>query len=742
MVKRSLRSVSPPRRSSRTRRKPVTTYDDAARTVVDEEAAAAAAAASKTTRRESSVPPRRRRRQKDDAEEEEASVGSNREKEEVTVSDEESDGSNSSAEEEEEDSEAEEEEETVVKQRGRGRRSSKSPPEPAKARKIQVVQKSKKQQRLESSSNKKRKATDVIVTGKKKTTTTTRGSVQNALAALSKKVLDPEETPTTSLVAALLQAYKLDDAGNKNNNNNKGGGRRRRQHQNHRLTGGGKETIYTAQLQSIARRVLQQHDVDPNKAQIDLYNLLFRSVGGSFETNLDAETVVLDDLTNDDWANYITAVLEQMEERDMKEVLLCADPLGAAHEAAAESSSNSHQHHPSNPNAHTNTTTTTKTPVGVREYRKIYEEFWYVLGTTALTEVVAPSQQRRSSLSAGGRNNKKKRKTVSSDDDSSAAEGESDDDEPSSPAKSSSRFQVELARNILSRLVEIVAVGQPDIRAAATTAVYRLAVAMLEHTVELRNKLTVAERQLTVAKKHTNKKKSRGGSGGKADALKGQVDMWKRVIADLEEMVKGTVIGVFMRRYRDSNKHIRAGSLSVLSEFTLIRPDMFIAGCYLKYFGWLLSDKDECVREAAILGLLAPFRQASLCMNADDDDDDDSGGGGNDDSGPGRMDISGMKNVIDKFLPRLADCSIDASVRVQEKAMELLLVLSREGYMDTLENDELWQQINLRALAEDTSPTVRRDALLFVMEQLEVFDAGSATTEARILSQINSIAQW
>jgi cohesin complex subunit SA-1/2 len=81
-----------------------------------------------------------------------------------------------------------------------------------------------------------------------------------------------------------------------------------------------------------------------------------------------------------------------------------------------------------------------------------------------------------------------------------------------------------------------------------------------------------------------------------------------------------------------------------------------------------------------------------------------------------------VENVIRKFLPRLADCTIDVDVSVQEKAIALFLRLDRANFLEDFEDDALWAQINNRALMSDTSYAVRRDALQFVVDQLEAFD--------------------
>jgi cohesin complex subunit SA-1/2 len=336
--------------------------------------------------------------------------------------------------------------------------------------------------------------------------------------------------------------------------------------------------------------------------------------------------------------------------------------------------------------------------VAAQEYRKIFEEFWYQLGTVAMSGTIVSAS-----------------KDDAADDDSDSENEESDE------KKSSARFQVELVRDILSRLIEIMQVGLPDIRAAVCTAVYRLSVSVLEKTVELKQSMETAQRQLHVA---MHSKSSR-----KADALQNQIESWKRTLADLEAIATETVVGsVFLRRYRDVHPQIRASSVKALSQFTLIRPDLFLASTYLKYFGWLLSDKDAVVREAAISALLAPFRAVAERS-------------GKSHTGI-TIDLENMNSVLGKFLGRLADCVLDVDMKVQESAMQLLLVLLRKDLFDEVENDRIWEQINMRSIDPNTTPAVRRDALYFVIEQLEAFDNGSVSSMGDAVERINALVDW
>lgn len=488
---------------------------------------------------------------------------------------------------------------------------------------------------------------------KKATAPRGRRGVQAALKALSKKVLDESETPANSLVAALLASSKPIDGIPSRSSSRK------------------TDSMYTPQLEGIARKLVRENGSNSNSLHTQLLNLLFRSVGGTVDTNLKEETD-LEELDDDEWDTVISDVVEAMQETD-SDALLCAIPTEK---------------------------------IGFQEYRTIYKEFWYRLGTVILTN----TQQQQSM------------------DDSD------DDDDIEETPFSSNRFQVEMVRELISRVADLVLVGQPDVRAGATIAIWQLASACMERSVELEQKLQVAARQA----------KSSSGQSRKLQALQHSMDSWKRHKAELEEIVQTSVFqGVFIHRYRDSNPYIRIDSLKFLSKLTLLRPDLFLENKFLKYFGWMASDKEALVRLAALQGLSAPFRHHKKSSK----------------QSPLQIDISSMEGVCNKFLNRIVDCTEDSQdIQVQEVAMDLLLNMLKEEFLDEWEDEHGWDQVNLKALDRNTSAKVRKDALYFILDQLDSFDTeedGDArstvsarssmshgVSEKKQVERIESIARW
>ena len=189
-----------------------------------------------------------------------------------------------------------------------------------------------------------------------------RKGLNNALLSLSKKVLDPEETAEESLVAALLSAYQVHSPFQKTR-------------RDFISTSTQPITVYTPRLESLATSIVSKHNDDPNVAQISLLNLLFRSVGGTVRTNLDPHECILEDMDNEEWGHVVTDLVDEMRHTPADHILFCADPNGAVHASAVEEN-----------NGFTHGVPITHGSLGVREYRKIFEEFWYVLADVALSE--------------------------------------------------------------------------------------------------------------------------------------------------------------------------------------------------------------------------------------------------------------------------------------------------------------------------------------------------------------------
>ena len=551
-----------------------------------------------------------------------------------------------------------------------------------------------------------------------------------ALSNLAKNTLEQGATPgVSSLVAGLLHAYRPSKA-----------------------TGEPLEDLseYTPNLTTLARKVIEVHNEhSPNQAQLALLNLVFRSVGGSLDTDLcmgldskeddemedphdddrsegegdgDNKEIILEDLDNDQWAQIVTDLVDELRHFPDNHILLCADPLGAVHQSLELKLSD--EERALSLNKLDGYDPKKGVSVGQAEYRKIYGEFWYILGRLALTEGGLATESQMEGYMP-------------------PAEFESQEAPVPPPVDSSGpvvRLDAELIRGLITRLLELTPVGQPDVRAGTCLAVFSMAHAILDQSSMLVKKMDVAQRQYEAAAKARKSPKNRGGD--KAESLKLRVDSLKRTIEDLEEVVLGPVIqGLFVNRYRDSNEHIRAMCLESLSRMTLQRPDLFLNDKYLKYFGWMMHDKFAVVRKAAYFGVLAPFEAIAKSKENEELTGYDSH------LMVDKIDLSMLDNVVAKFIATMSEAVMDVSVDVQEVAMKLMLALLNNGFLDEHEGDEIWDKVNARALAADAPPTVQKDSLYFILDQLEAFDDGGENTKAapnerKRAQQLDSIASY
>ena len=302
---------------------------------------------------------------------------------------------------------------------------------------------------------------------------------------------------------------------------------------------------------------------------------------------------------------------------------------------------------------------------------------------------------------------------VTLQDNTTTLTNNDNDDDATASSPSSSRFRVEFLKNILERLAEWVSVQVVDLRSIVADATYAMAVAMLEHTRQLQLNLKVAQRQLKNAKRnnlHTKKK-----------YYEQQIQSWERINQDLERIVIDTVLnGVFAYWYRDAEWTIRLSSMEALSSFVMTRPDLFFQSAQMKYFGWMLSDYNPSVRLASLQGLMKPLVSQ-----------------GNNEE----LDIERMSKLIDRFQKRIVECVLDVDSTVAENAMSLILELVKYDMLQNLD-DQSYTMVNNRALDPAGTPSLRKNALLFVLDQLEAFDDGPATSDSVAIVQLEKIVSW
>jgi hypothetical protein len=461
----------------------------------------------------------------------------------------------------------------------------------------------------------------------------------------------------------------------------------------------------------------QQHEDEDNDhdemnyIMIHLYNLIFCSVGGislfndGSNSNNDTTEVmiVLENMTDDDWTKHIDIIVEEMSDNTITHPFIIKTSTSSTTPTILPSFSST--------TILNNHLTGSSSNSSNLVFDNLYSEFWYQFTMKILTNYTLDSSKNSTDMNDDNTNN--------------------------------GRFHVEIIRQIVSRFMELVNIGVPDIRYAICIAIYQMGYAVLQYTVILQNKVNVAQRQYNVISKNkTNKQQKQ-----KSNALQNQIQLWDRTIMDCMEIVKEYIVtSVFTIRYKDVHPMIRALSLYTLCQYSICRSDVLLTSFYLKYFGWMMSDKSSMVRIAAIYGLMKPLY---LLQHENESNHTTM----NHSTMVHTNIVTNMTSVITKFLTRMVNCVIDIDTSVQEIAIQFVLLLLRHYYDDhishTLENDDnehIWTQINIRAIDPQTTPIVRKYALYVVLEQLDIptlsIDTPPQQSERDVVTHLYAIGKW
>jgi len=134
------------------------------------------------------------------------------------------------------------------------------------------------------------------------------------------------------------------------------------------------------------------------------------------------------------------------------------------------------------------------------------------------------------------------------------------------------------------------------LRLAASAAAYGVVSGIIERIQKLRTQLNSLHRQQSSG---TADPASKLGS-----ALVGRSATIAEHISLLEQLAAKIFRGVFVFRYRDSCPAVRELSVTALGEWATREPETYMRDSYVKYVGWMLSDKVSQVRKCALMVIL------------------------------------------------------------------------------------------------------------------------------------------
>ncbi|KAH8829165.1 hypothetical protein DL96DRAFT_1814433 [Flagelloscypha sp. PMI_526] len=189
-----------------------------------------------------------------------------------------------------------------------------------------------------------------------------------------------------------------------------------------------------------------------------------------------------------------------------------------------------------------------------------------------------------------------------------------------------------------------------------------------------------------VGRQREGDKKRKAGNktgGAKSKELELKANELREHRMKVAAMLKEFFNGVFIHRYRDTDGLIRADCVKALGAWLKKFPSEFLAGDYLRYIGWVLSDLTPTVRVEAVRALDGVYAQTEH--------------------------TNGLNHFTERFKSRLlqmAKGDTDLSIRVA--VIKVLSAIDEQSLLDDEERDEFC------SLVKDSEARVRNAIAPFV----------------------------
>jgi hypothetical protein len=154
----------------------------------------------------------------------------------------------------------------------------------------------------------------------------------------------------------------------------------------------------------------------------------------------------------------------------------------------------------------------------------------------------------------------------------------------------------ECLETVVNVLISLSSFSVTSVRDTVTESAMSIGLHVNKFIVETRNKLDLTTRQLTA-----EKSKERGSkTSPKYGAIQSTVSELETNIENYEGLITVIFNAVFAHRYKDFNETIRAHCIRRLGQWILQDPARLLENTYLKYLGWLCSDRCNEVRLEAV----------------------------------------------------------------------------------------------------------------------------------------------
>lgn len=172
----------------------------------------------------------------------------------------------------------------------------------------------------------------------------------------------------------------------------------------------------------------------------------------------------------------------------------------------------------------------------------------------------------------------------------------------------------EFMTSILAWFISLSTSKLRPFRYVGTVALLAIQTQLCQQAASLEVSLDRQQRQLSNAISNKKSKKRAIAHDQKVQTLRRNVEVTEFRQSTIEEYLDDITKGVFVHRFRDIDSAIRVECLRALGEWVMAYPSYFLKSTYLRYFGWLLSDPTDNVREEVVKFLCRLYKslQGSL----------------------------------------------------------------------------------------------------------------------------------
>ncbi|XP_067997205.1 cohesin subunit SA-2-like isoform X1 [Melanerpes formicivorus] len=220
-----------------------------------------------------------------------------------------------------------------------------------------------------------------------------------------------------------------------------------------------------------------------------------------------------------------------------------------------------------------------------------------------------------------------------------------------------------LMDTIISLLIGLADSTVRAFRHTSTLAAMKLLTAVVSIHLNLDVNKHNAQRLYEVEKKRISGKKT----SYRLDQLERKRKECEHKLLEIQNMMNTIFKGTFLSRCRDVVPEIRATCIEEAGNWMKTYPDAFLNDSYLKYFGWMLYDKQAEVRLKCLLGLQGIYRRKEL--------------------------VSRMDLFTSRFKDRIVSMPLDKDHEVAVQAMKLLMLMSQncENVLSAEDCETLYQ---------------------------------------------------